>query len=583
LLVALQATFAVMVKAAQDGMLANAAPRQLPRWLAELVFLLALLAITVALFQSLDGTYDLDCDDTNLALAISRFDITSFQPHPPGYLGYVALLKAVHAVTGANPTLVTRLVSRLFAILAVLLTWRAVLRLSHVAWGAGRLCRPRTIAGGFGNPPWVPNANDRKAALLAAAFVAWHPILLYYGVDAQTHSAEMAMSALLLLALAHVLIRPTLARAAGIGLVLAAGGSFRPSYVLVSVGPVLWTYRRDLRGLLVIAAVSAFGTLAWLLPTLALTAGGLATYRAASDSLMGNFIRMVSPLSSSALPRFARDNVTSALAWTLLALMPALVALAVKARSWRTEITRWPVQALLAMALPAALFYCFVLCAEAGYLAGLVPPAAIVAATALSAETGAKPWQARGRYLLAVALLAVFLFAPGGQGLVTMMPTTSEVMARQARIDALYVHLLEDLPPGERILVVTDWPEPTALRQLPVLRPGSEVLQVPWRLRSDFQPVYSIALATDHDFTGLFPVPGQPPDFLRHRQTERTYDWIVVDPRTSDRVRDELRRHGSCPIPRLAEERPARLRPDCFPEHRLRMGEFSFQFGVRPE
>jgi uncharacterized membrane protein len=531
----------------------DADSRQLPRWLGELVFLGAILAITVALFQSLDGAYDLDCDDTNLALAISRFDIVHFQPHPPGYLGYVVLLKAVHAVTGANPVLVTRLVSRLFALLAVLLTWRAVLRLYP---------------------------QDRRSALLAAAFVAWHPILLYYGVDAQTHSAEMAMSALLLLALAGVRTRPTLAKAVGIGLILAAGGSFRPSYALVSVGPVLWTYRRDLRGLLVIAAVGAMGTLAWFLPTLMLTSGGLATYRAASDSLMGNFIRMVSPLSSGAIPRFARDNLVSALAWTTLALAPALLALGIRASSWRTEIARWPVQALACMALPAGLFYCFVLCAEAGYLAGLVPPAAIVAATSLSTSADAKLWQERLRYALAFGLLAFFLFSPNGEGVFTMMPTTSEIMARQTRIDALYVHLLKDLPPADRILVVTDWPEPTALRQLPLLRPHSEVLQVPWRLRSDFQPVYSIALATDHDFTGLFPVPGQPLDFLRQRTTSRTYDWIVIDPRTSDRVRDELRSHGRCEIPRYDEESPGRLRADCFPERRLRIGDFTFQFGA---
>jgi len=527
---------------------------QLPRWLVELVVLGALLAITIALFQSLDGSYALDCDDTNLALAITRFDIANFQPHPPGYLGYVVLLKATAALTGANPVLVTRLLSRLFAVLAVLLTWRATLRLCP---------------------------DDRKTALLAAGMVAWHPILLYYGVDAQTHSAEMAMSALLLLALARVTAHRSRAWAVAVGLILAAGGSFRPSYALISVGPVLWTFRRDLRGLTIIAVVGAAGTLAWFLPTLALTPGGLATYRAASDSLMGNFVRMVSPLSSGAIPRFARDNMLNALVWTSLALAPALVALGIRARAWRTLFGSWSVQVLIFMAVPAGLFYCFVLCAEAGYLAGLVPPAAMVAATSLSTSTGARPWQGGLRYVLAVALLAGFLFAPNGQGVLTMMPTTSEILARQARIEALYAHLLKGLPAPDRILVVTDWPDPTALRQLPLLRPRSEVLQVPWRLRPDFQPVYGIALATDHSFTGLFLPPDRPADFLRRRTTAQTYDWIVIDPRTSDRVRDELRAHGRCAIPRLDDETPARLRPDCFPERRLHIGDFTFEFGER--
>jgi hypothetical protein len=525
--------------------------RQLPRWVGELVVLGAILTICVALFAALDNGIDLDCDDTNLTLAISRFDIVHFQPHPPGYLGYVAVLKGVHAVTGARPATVVRLVSRLFALLAVLLTWRAALRL------------------------WP---DERRAALLAAALVAFHPIVLFYGVDAQTHSAELAMTAALLLALAHVLSKPTPGKAVAIGLILAAGGSFRPSYALVSLGPVLWTYRRDWRGLLVIGAVAALGTVAWFVPTILLTTGGLPTYRAASDSLMGNYIRMVSPLSSGAIPRFARDNLTSASTWIALALAPALLALASRRGTWRNSLTAWPLRALLWMALPATLFYAFVLCAEAGYVAGLVAIAALVAAGALARSGGAKPWQAWLGPGLAVAELVFFLLAPSGEGRLIMMPTTTEITARQARMEALYRHLLREVP-HERILVVTDWPDPTALRQLPLLRPRLEVLQVPWRLRSDFQPVYSVSLATDHDFVGLFPIPGEPPEFLRRRETTRGYDSIIVDPRTSDRVRDELRAHGRCPVARFEEEAQVRLAPTCFPDHQLRIGDFTFAWG----
>ena len=130
------------------------------------------------------------------------------------------------------------------------------------------------------------------------------------------------------------------------------------------------------------------------------------------------------------------------------------------------------------------------------------------------------------------------------------------------------------------LLVVTDWPEPTALRQLPLLRPNTEVLQVPWQLRPDFQPVYSISLATDHDYVGLFPIPGQAPDFLLHRTSQRSYDWIVVDPRTSERVRDELRAHGRCAIAPYQNEAHVRLSPDCFPGQLLRIGDFTFRFAA---
>lgn len=531
-----------------------------PRWLVELVLLGAILAVTIALFQGLDGPYALDCDDTNLALAITRFDIVHYQPHPPGYLGYVAVLRLAHAVTGLNPVLVTRLVSRAFAVLAILLIWRTSLRL-----------RPL----------------DRSTALWAAALVAANPILLYYGVDAQTHSAETAMSALLLWTLVDTNHRHTRWGLVGIGLILAAGGSLRPSFALIAVGPVLWTFRKDARALALVGLVSAAGTAAWLLPTLALTQGGLATYRAATDTLMGNFVRMVSPLSTSAIPRFAHDNLMSGIVWSGIALGPALVALLVAWRSWREVFASWPVKLLALMAIPSVLFYCFVYCAEAGYLSGLVPPAALVAATillpAVSPTVPGQSWRAWRRAGLVVALvtgeLAIFLFAPNGQGLLTMMPTTSEITARESRMAGLYRHLETGLAPSAQILVVTDWPEPTALRQLPLLRPKSEVLQVPWQLRPHFQPVYAITLATDHDWTGLFPIPGQSSDFLRHRTTAQRYDWILIDPRTSDRVRDELRAHSRCAIPRYDEEAQARLRPDCFPGQVMEIGDFTFAFG----
>lgn len=524
-----------------------------PRWLVELVLLTAILAVDVALFQSLAGAYALDCDDTNLALAITRFDIVHFQPHPPGYLGYVVVLKLVHRVTGLPPVTVTRLVSQMFAVLVVLVIWRTALRLSP---------------------------QNRSCALWAAAFVATSPILLYYGVDAQTHSAEAAMSALLLWALIDLDDRHPRLRAIGIGLILALGGSLRPSFGITAVGPVLWSLRKDVRALALAAVVAASGTLAWLLATVTLTQGGFATYRAASDSLMGSFVRMVSPLSTSALPRFAHDNLLNAAAWSAIALVPALAALAVAARSWRQLFASWPVRVLGLMAIPAVLFYSFVYCAEAGYLSGLLPPAALLAASLLSPDADA------GRPRLTVvpasivgAQLAFFLLAPNGSGLFTMMPTASEIVARESRMDALYRRLEANLSPADRILVVTDWPDPTALRQLPLLRPKSEVLQLPWQLRPSFQPVYSITLATDHDWTGLFPLPGHPPSFLRNRTSASTYDWILVDPRTSDRVRDELRAHSRCAIPRYDNEAQGRLRPDCFPNQLLLIGDFTFRFG----
>src|SRR6185503_8802765 len=36
---------------------------------------------------------------------------------------------------------------------------------AEIAWGAGELCSPRTIAGGFGNPPRVPDSDNPTLSL----------------------------------------------------------------------------------------------------------------------------------------------------------------------------------------------------------------------------------------------------------------------------------------------------------------------------------------------------------------------------------------------------------------------------------
>ena len=331
------------------------------RRLIDIVTLAAVVVLVMSLCASLTGRYVLDIDDINLLLGIEHFDLRMHQPHPPGYLGYVLVLRALHAVVGGAPTRVALLAARGFSILTLLFVWRAALRL-----GA-----------------------DAVRARLAVLVVACNPIVLYYAVDGQTHAAEGAMAAALVWALADAR-RPWL-----VGLLVAAGGSFRPTYLLLAGPAVLWVYRRDWRGLAVVAALAVAGTVAWLVPTAYLT-GGWAAYRAANDALVGEFVSHVSLLSPTSSSRFVELNLRDTFAWALIALAP----LAVAARRVEGRVA-WI--ALLADG-PALAFYAVVLCAEAGYLAGLVAPAVLLAAVA--ARRG---WHFG---LVAAVELAFFLFAP---------------------------------------------------------------------------------------------------------------------------------------------------------------------------
>ncbi len=528
----------------------------MPRWVIDAVVLAALMGLAIGLFVELGSPQLLDIDDANLAASVLRFDVTNHQPHPPGYLGYVLILKLVHLLSGLPAITVTRVVSRGFALAAILVTWRATLRLA-------------------------PSA--RGAALWAAALVALHPILLFYGVDAQTHSAEAALSAGLLWALARDTGRPSTLWAVSVGLLLAAGGSLRSSYALVCVGPLLWAYWRNRRDLLVIAAVAAAGTAAWVAATVLLTHGGWRTYLAVSGTLLGSLVRITSPVSPTAEAAFSHLNLLDTAAWALLALAPALVALVVRRRDL-VEVggdARRPAVFLGLMAAPALAFYLLVLCAEAGYLSALVPPASMVAALAL---TPAAASRARFRLLRPALLLAevgFFLLAPRAQAWLYMLPDADEILAREARIAHLHEHVMRGNLPHQRLLVLSDYREPTALRQLPLLYPDAEVLFFIWWNQISLVPNNNISLASRDGWSGLFPSPGNGPETLRTLSTDARYDSIVLDPRSSEAFRRELRAGSSCPIPPRGDgQDQVRLPPACFPGGTIRLADCTFRFGV---
>jgi hypothetical protein len=489
-------------------------------WAIDLVALGAIGVVLLSLAVSLTSRFVLDLDDSNLALAIEHFDVRMEQPQAPGYLGYVLVLRAVHALLGAGGGGalfdVTRWTSRAFALLTIGFSWQA--------------------ARSFG--------ADAARARLAALLTATNPILLYYAVDGQTHSAEAAMAAALLCALAGPR-RPWL-----VGLLLAAGGSLRPTYLMLAGPAVLWAYFGDWRGLSQIAALALAGTLAWLLPTVHLT-GGWHAYRAANAALVGGLIKESSLLSSAHDARSAALNLRDTLAWALIALLP-LIAMA---RGFPRRVA-W---ICAAMIVPALLFYALVICAEAGYLAGLIAPAAVLAALAAS-----RRWPL---WTVAAAQLAFFLFAPQQLGRTLMLPNVSEIMERDLRAGALFDAVHRDAPAGASTLVLSDFPDLTVMRQIPLVRPTTDVLFLHDARWFPAGGASWISYATRH---GWHAAPGI---VLRNDGDDRTlhatqaYERIALDPRASERLRELLRAQTRCPVaPRSdAELRTAQSWPrSCF-------------------
>lgn len=525
-------------------------PRSLPPGVVDAAWLALLAGLVWAISGALVTRAALDTDAVNLALAIERIDIAAHQPHPPGYLGYVLLLRAIDAITPLAPLEIVALASRLLGAATVALVYAA----------------GRALA-------------DRRVGLAAAALVATSPLALYYAVDGQTHAGEMAVAAALLWRLA-VARRdgPSLANAAVVGALLAIGGSLRPSFALIAVGPPLWIYARRWGELAVVAAVGAAGTAAWAIPTVQL-AGGWDAYRAASDALIGMFARTTSSMSGEADTRMIADNRVAALVWIAMIAAPLGVAAAMRGLGARAGAgARTALIYAAVSAGPAALFFALVFIAEAGYALGLVPPAALAAAAVCDLGP------LRQRLVIAgcaVAQLAAFVAAPTTSGQRALwIPSVSEIAFRQGAAEIFAERVGAGTPAGARVLVIADR-GPTALyRQLPLLRPGTDVLFA-----------HSAALAV-HDATTLSltladdwiaaPGPvllaGGPPSVMRVRQS---YDVVAIGPLYSAELRAALEAASRCPIPEPDDRLSTpHLAPSCFAGRAIEIDGHRFEWGA---
>ncbi len=504
---------------------------------------------------ALDSRFALDTDVINLALSINEFDLQAHQPHPPGYLGYVLLLKGVHAMVGMEPLETTKFVCRIMAVLAMVFTYKAtrVLRPSHVA-----------------------------SAQWALALAASSPMLLYYALDGQTHAAECAAAALFVWRLSIVYVSTrnsdtiSIQMSIGMGLTLALGAAFRPSFALLVVLPVLHIFWGHWRALIVTVIVGALGTALWLVPTVVL-AGGFDAYRDMSDALIGMFARKTSVFSPVRDFRMVLDNVYGVLLWAGIVGFAVPAALFIGRRSSARDTASgmgWR------MAVPSLLFYTLVFIAEPGYLLGLVPPACIVTALALAdSESRLRQW------LLGALVLVQLVFFFGAPTLpnsaLLWTPTVSEIVYRQSMADAVLQNISDGVDAQEQILVVADLGPTFVYRQLPLLRRGTDVLLI----HSERLVVYEQTTLSLISEDGWRAAPGPqllaegPPSQMR---STRRYDRIIVGPIYSPQLRDELAAQSPC-IEKEQGIEPTTLRlpvSTCFPQFQLQIAPHQLRWNA---
>ncbi len=216
----------------------------------------ALLLFTVTVLTRLPFTsrFLYNWDSVQYALGTENFNITYHQPHPPGYILYVAGGRALNSLTG-DPNLS-------FIILSILASGLAVVALYL-----------------FG-----VRAMGRRDGLCVALLLLLNPVFWFYGEITSTYTVECLMA--VLIGWACFRVRDGEEHLAPwAGLLMGMVGGIRQTTVVLLLPLVVFSLRRaSARRLLWTAGVFIVLTFAWFLPLLHYS-GGLGTYLEATRQI----------------------------------------------------------------------------------------------------------------------------------------------------------------------------------------------------------------------------------------------------------------------------------------------------------
>src|SRR5512134_2170476 len=200
-------------------------------------------------------------DAVQFALALREYDVVKHQPHPPGYVLYVALGRLANAWLADE--------AAAYVLLAVVASGLTTFVVYYLA---------RTI-------------YDRATALAAAALLAVSPLFWFYGSVGLTYAGE-AFGASLVAWYAWGAARGDARMLYRGAVVLGLVDGLRPSVLVLMLplwaGAAVWGTRAP-RRLLGAGALLAAAVLAWLGPMLWL-AGGVLAYARASSQLYGSVV-----------------------------------------------------------------------------------------------------------------------------------------------------------------------------------------------------------------------------------------------------------------------------------------------------
>ena len=321
-------------------------------------------------------------DAVQFALALREYDVVKHQPHPPGYILYVALGRLVNSWLD-DPTAA-------YVVLAVAcsgLTTFVVYFLARTAY-------------------------DRATALVAATLLAVSPLFWFYGSVGLTYAGE----ALCASTVAYFTFRAL--RGSETDAWLAAGylglaGGVRQSILLLLLplwlGATVVGVRRA-RTVVVGLGIMLVAVVAWFVPMIWLT-GGLERYLAASVDLAETVVKPTSILggyleTNFRMARYLLESVLVGLG--PLALVAFLVPWYARRRGWGSRewfMVGWTVTPILV--------YTLVHFGQAGYVLTFLPALVVLLSGVLVAGLGsaaaslARPWVRPVALAAAVAVVVL--------------------------------------------------------------------------------------------------------------------------------------------------------------------------------
>lgn len=367
-------------------------------------------------------------DSVNFCLALEHYDIAAHQPHPPGYVLYVLMGRAMNALVGdANDSLV------LISILA-----------------SGLACAIAYLLG--------RDMFDRPTGLYATALAATGPLFWFYGSVALSYIVEFALTGLIGWCCYHGLAgRRGFLFAASIALGIAGGVRQNTLPLMLP----LWLYcvaqadpRERLGGVLGLV----LPTLAWIAAMLGLS-GGLDAYLWAVAGQAFD-AAAVSDLGSgmALLVNLARLTVYAVYALTLgVAVIPLLLPAWLRGLRRHLRQPHWQVLGL--WLLPSLAFYALFV-QQAGYTFTFMMALIVVVARGLRYLAG-RVWGTAPRQLALGLVLACnllfFLAAPpflfGWRRQLFNAPSLPAIRERDRTVQERVAYIRGRFPPEASVIV----------------------------------------------------------------------------------------------------------------------------------